>query len=123
MKNDQVKKASVDMKYFREAVGSDEKFKRDVFTIFRSNVDRNIRKMERAIEHGVNTVTNISWNMAAHSFKGSASSIGMFKLAEILEYAQKHPEETVEQKTEILNKVKEEVALILEFINQELLGE
>ena len=61
-----------------------------------------------------------SWYMASHAFKGAAASIGAFDLSKILEYAQKHPEENYEQKTELLKKIKDELALVIKFINEEM---
>jgi HPt (histidine-containing phosphotransfer) domain-containing protein len=59
--------------------------------------------------------------MASHAFKGASASIGAFDLSKILEHAQKHPEDNVEQKTETLNKIRDEFRLVLDFINEELL--
>ena len=40
----------------------------------------------------------------------------------LLEYAQKHPEDNIEQKNEILSKVKDELKLVLDFITKEIAG-
>lgn len=108
---------AVDNDFLRSIVENDREFEKELFVIFSENVHRNSAKMEEAIKNNDNN----SWYMAAHAFKGAAASIGAFDLSEILEYAQKHPEENAEQKTELMKKVREELRLILEFINEELL--
>ena len=108
---------AIDTEFLRSIIENDLEFEKELFVIFSENVHRNTVKMEEAIKSGDNN----SWYMAAHAFKGAAASIGAFDLSRILEYAQKNPEENSEQKTEILKKVREELQLVLEFINEELL--
>ncbi len=73
--------------------------------------------MEDAIKDGDNNF----WYMAAHAFKGASASIGAFDLSKVLEHAQRHPEDNIEQKSDILKKIRDEFQLVLEFINEELL--
>lgn len=108
---------AIDMEFLRSIIENDAEFEKELFVIFSENVHRNMAKMEDAIKSGDNN----SWYMASHAFKGAAASIGAFDLSKILEYAQKHPEETVEQKNEVIKKIREELQLVLKFINEELL--
>ncbi len=114
--NNEVRKP-IDVDFLRNVIGNDVEFEKELFGIFTDNSKRNIEKMEEAMK----TSNDNSWYMAAHAFKGAAASVGAFDLSKILEYAQKHPEENYEQKTELLNKIKEELATVLKFINEELL--
>ncbi|NBV07327.1 MAG: hypothetical protein EBS06_08885 [Proteobacteria bacterium] len=112
-----VKKA-IDVEFLRSIIENDVEFEKELFAIFTENANRNVEKMEDAIKSS----NDNSWYMASHAFKGASASIGAFDLSRILEYAQKHPEENYEQKTELLRKVKEELALVISFINEELLS-
>lgn len=110
-------KRSIDTGFLRAIIDNDKDFERELFNIFTENAHRNIIKMEQSMgESDYN-----SWYMAAHAFKGAAASIGAFELAKILEYAQKHPEESREQKEQLIAQVREEMNHVLDFINQELL--
>jgi HPt (histidine-containing phosphotransfer) domain-containing protein len=104
----------IDMEFLKTIIEDDEEFKKELFGIFTENSNRNIEKLEEAIKSN----NDNSWYMASHAFKGAASSIGAFSLANILEYAQKHPEENAEQKAQILAKIKKEMLLVLEFIQK-----
>jgi HPt (histidine-containing phosphotransfer) domain-containing protein len=110
-------KKAVDVEFLRSIIENDFEFEKELFTIFIDNANRNIEKMDHAIMHSGDN----SWYMAAHAFKGASSSIGAFELSKILEYAQKHPEENYEQKTELLKKIKQELQLVMDFISEELL--
>ncbi len=110
-------KKAVDTEFLRSIIENDIEFEKELFAIFSENAHRNMVKMQDAIKDGDNN----SWYMASHAFKGAAASIGAFELSKALEYAQKHPEDSSEQKTETLNKVREEFRLVLDFINEELL--
>lgn len=118
MKTDQTREPAIDLGFLKGIIGNDPQFEKELFTIFAQNVDYNLRKMESAIVNN----NNNSWYMAAHAFKGAAASIGAFVLAKMLEYAQKHPEEKAEEKTKLLQKVKEELDLVFEIIKDELMS-
>ena len=111
------RKRAIDTEFLRSVIDDDKEFEKELFAIFSENAHRNITKMEDAIKDGDNN----SWYMASHAFKGASASIGAFDLSKVLEYAQKHPEDNAEGKSEILKKVREEFALVLDFINEEIL--
>jgi HPt (histidine-containing phosphotransfer) domain-containing protein len=115
--NSTVKKA-IDVEFLRSIIEDDFEFEKELFEIFIENAHRNIEKMDDAIKSS----NDNSWYMASHAFKGAAASIGANDLSNILEYAQKHPEASVEQKNELLKKVNDELQLVIEFINKELLS-
>jgi HPt (histidine-containing phosphotransfer) domain-containing protein len=110
-------KKVIDIEFLRSIIEDDFEFEKELFAIFIENAHRNIEKMEEAIK----TSNDNFWYMASHAFKGASASIGAVELANVLEYAQKHPEETSEQKTALLQKVKSELQLVVEFINEELI--
>jgi HPt (histidine-containing phosphotransfer) domain-containing protein len=116
MENIQRKRA-IDTEFLRSIIENDKEFEKELFAIFSENATRNINKMEDAIRSGDGN----SWYMAAHAFKGASASIGAFDLSKILEYAQRHPEENFEQKSELLVKIREELGYVLKFINEDLL--
>lgn len=116
MENEKRKRA-IDTEFLRSIIENDVEFEKELFAIFSENAHRNMAKMEDAIKSNDNN----SWYMACHAFKGASASIGAFDLSKVLEYAQKHPEENAEQKTGVLNKVREEFRHVLDFINEELL--
>ena len=111
-------KKAVDVEFLRSIIENDVEFEKELFAIFTDNAHRNIEKMEDAIKSS----NDNSWYMASHAFKGAAASIGAFDLSKILEYAQKHPEENYEQKTELLRKIREELGAVIQFINQEMMN-
>jgi len=117
MENNQNRKKAIDTEFLRSIIENDIEFEKELFAIFSENAHRNITKMEDAIKSGDNN----SWYMASHAFKGASASIGAFDLSKVLEHAQKNPEENAEDKNEVLKKVREEFALVLDFINEELL--
>lgn len=106
----------IDVEFLRSVIENDVEFEKELFTIFADNAKRNAEKMEEAIKSS----NDNSWYMASHAFKGAAASVGAFDLSKILEYAQKHPEENYEQKTELLKKIKEELNLVTQFISEEI---
>lgn len=108
----------IDVEFLRSIIENDAEFEKELFAIFTDNAGRNIEKMEEAVKSS----NDNAWYMASHAFKGAAASVGAFDLSKILEYAQKHPEENYEQKTELLRKVKEELALVTKFINEEIVA-
>jgi len=110
------KKRAIDIEFLRSVIEDDREFEKELFAIFTENAQRNIVKMEEAI----NKSDNNAWYMASHAFKGAAASIGAFDLSKSLEYAQKHPEDNISEKTQILQKVRDEFRLVLDFINEEL---
>lgn len=107
---------AIDTEFLRSIIENDKEFEKELFDIFTENANRNIIKMETAIK---NADTN-SWYMASHAFKGAAASIGAFDLSKTLEYAQKHPEDSVALKEDTMKKVKDEFNLVLEFIAKEM---
>jgi HPt (histidine-containing phosphotransfer) domain-containing protein len=107
----------IDVEFLREIIDNDREFEKELLNIFLENAQRNMAKMEEALNAGDNN----SWYMAAHAFKGASASIGAFGLSQMLEYAQKHPEENVEQKSKILADVKNEFKAVHDFIKQELM--
>lgn len=113
--SDKIKRA-IDIEFLRSVIEDDREFEKELFAIFTENAQRNIVKMEEAIQK----VDNNSWYMASHAFKGAAASIGAFELSKSLEYAQRHPEDNMEEKVRILQKVRDEFRLVLDFINEEL---
>ncbi len=102
----------IDLDFLTSVIGDDEEFKKELFVIFEDNAQRNIEKMEDALS----TSNNNSWYMASHAFKGASASIGAMDLANLLEHAQKYPEETPEQKTELLNQIKSQLKAVIEFL-------
>lgn len=110
-------KKGIDTQFLRSIIDNDQDFQRELFNIFTENAHRNMIKMQESMGESDHN----SWYMAAHAFKGAAASIGAFQLAQILEYAQKHPEENRGQKEALLSQVREEMNLVLEYINQQLL--
>lgn len=107
---------AIDLEFLKSVIGDDSEFEKELFAIFVENAHGNVAKMEEAIASD----NGNSWYMASHAFKGASASIGAFDLSKILEYAQKHPEETADQKNELLKNVKNELQKVIEFINQEL---
>ena len=110
-------KVAVDREFLRGIIDNDKEFEKELFAIFSENAQRNIAKLEEAIQDN----NNNSWYMAAHAFKGAAASIGAFDLSKILEYAQKNPEDNADKKNQLLTQVRDEMVLVLDFINKELL--
>ncbi len=110
------KNGAIDIEFLRSVVGDDREFEKELFEIFTENAQRNIDKMEEALK---SSDTN-SWYMASHAFKGAAASIGAFDLSKALEYAQRHPEDVVEEKQKILAKIKAEFKLVVDFIGKEM---
>ncbi len=106
---------AIDVEFLRSIIENDFEFEKELFAIFTDNAQHNIEKMEDAIKKS----NDNSWYMASHAFKGASASIGAFDLSKILEYAQKHPDENYEQKTKLLNKIKDELSLVIKFINEE----
>lgn len=107
---------AIDVEFLRSVIDDDREFEKELLTIFLENANRNIVKMEDALK----AQDNNAWYMAAHAFKGAAASIGAFNLSQMLEYAQKHPEENDDQKGKIVSDVKREFDLVNEFISTEL---
>lgn len=111
------KGTAIDTKFLMEIVSGDKEFEKELFTIFVDNANRNFSKMEESIKNQDNN----AWYMAAHAFKGASASIGAFDLSKLLEHAQQFPEESFEEKKELMRKIREEFALVVDFIKQETL--
>lgn len=111
------RKKVIDTEYLKSIIENDYEFERELFKIFKENAERNIDKMEETMKNGQESI----WQMTAHAFKGSSASIGAFDLSKLLEYAQKHPEEAAEQKAVILKQIKDELKLVIEFIDAKTL--
>ena len=114
----EVKKEVIDLEFLRSVIENDREFEKELFAIFTENAHSNILRMTKAIEEPAKN----DWYMSAHAFKGAAASIGAFRLSEMLEYAQKHPDEEADKKKVILQKIKDEFVLVLEFIKGEMVG-
>ncbi|MBU6141421.1 MAG: hypothetical protein KGP29_07725 [Proteobacteria bacterium] len=112
-----MKNTSIDTKFLREIVSDDKEFEKELFSIFSENAHRNFIKMEESIKNQDNN----SWYMASHAFKGAAASIGAFGLSMLLEHAQQFPEESFEEKNELMKRIHAEFRLVLDFINEETL--
>jgi len=102
----------LDLEYLKSIIEDDKEFEQELFKIFIENSQRNIIKLEESIESNDKN----SWYMASHAFKGASASIGAFELAKILEYAQKNLEDSSENKKQLLDKIKEELELVKEFL-------
>lgn len=111
-------KSPVDEEFLAELVGDDPEFEKELFDIFLKSCDKNLSQMEQAIRSNEDN----TWYTSAHSLKGAASSIGAFDLSKLFEYGQKHPEESPEQKQELLKKIRAELALVSNFIKQKNKG-
>ena len=109
--------AAIDIEFLRSVVGDDREFEKELFEIFTENAARNIAKMEEAIRANDSN----AWYMASHAFKGASASVGAFDLSKALEYAQRHPEDTNEEKANIIEKVKVQYKLVVELIEKEIL--
>ncbi len=110
------KKRAIDLEFLRNVIENDREFEKELFAIFIENAKSNLVKMDEAIKNSDNN----AWYMASHAFKGAAASIGAFDLSKSLEYAQRHPEDSMEEKTQILQKIRDEFRLVIDFINEEL---
>ncbi len=111
MKNNDSKPA-LDLEFFREVVGDDKDFEKELFEIFLDNSKKNISLMEEAVQ----SEDGNAWYMASHAFKGSCASIGAFDLSKLLQEAQINNESDTVTKNNILKRVKEgfkEVELII----------
>jgi|APGre2960657444_1045066.scaffolds.fasta_scaffold377065_2 HPt (histidine-containing phosphotransfer) domain-containing protein len=102
----------LDLEYLKSIIDEDKEFEQELFKIFIENSQRNITKLEESIESNDKN----SWYMASHAFKGASASIGAFELAKILEYAQRNIEDSNENKKQLLDKIKEELELVKEFL-------
>ncbi len=107
-------KQAIDIDFLSSIVDGDKNFEQELFDIFIDNAKRNIQKMTEA-----NLASdNNSWYMASHAFKGASASIGAFDLANILERAQKNPEENSVKKSELLEMINAEFQLVLQSMNE-----
>jgi HPt (histidine-containing phosphotransfer) domain-containing protein len=79
----------IDVEFLRSIIDNDREFEKELLTIFLENANRNMVKMEEAVNSGDNN----AWYMSSHAFKGASASIGAFRLSQMLEYAQKHPDD------------------------------
>jgi HPt (histidine-containing phosphotransfer) domain-containing protein len=111
-----MKNNSIDTDFLRDIIDNDFEFKKELFTIFIENAKKNITKLEEALKNQDNNL----WYVSAHAFKGASASIGAFPLSKNLEYAQKHPEESIEEKQKTLEKIKAELNLVFDFIDSEI---
>lgn len=106
----------IDISFLRQVTGSDTEFEKELFTIFLESSRSNLEKMEKSIVDK----DDASWHLAAHSFKGSSASIGAFDLSKILELAQYHSKGMFEEKAILLEKIKVEFNLVIDFINKQI---
>lgn len=115
-KASQVDNQAIDIEFLRGIIENDKEFEKELFEIFVENAKKNIEKLEEAIVAS----DNDSWYMASHAFKGAATSVGAFDLAETLETAQQSPDENGSIKKEILKNIKDDFELVLNFINRNI---
>ncbi len=114
--NIESKEPAIDLEFLRGIIDNDKQFEKELFEIFVDTAKRNIEKLEDSIESGDSN----SWYMASHAFKGAATSVGAFTLAEILEKAQQSPEENRTVKKNVLAKIKTDFDEVLDFIKNNL---
>ncbi len=103
---------TIDLEFLSGIIENDKEFEKELFEIFIENAKKNIDKLESATDIG----NDSDWYMASHAFKGAATSIGAFNLAETLEEAQQSPGKSVAIKKAILVKIKDEFDKVLLFI-------
>lgn len=115
-KTSQIENQAIDLEFLRGIIENDKEFERELFEIFVENAKKNIEKLEEAIVAS----DNDSWYMAAHAFKGAATSVGAFNLAESLETAQQSPDESTAIKKNILKNIKDDFELVLNFIHKNI---
>lgn len=106
----------VDVEFLSGMTGGDMVFIKELLDIFLNSSKSNIEKMEKAM----NEKDDGTWYSAAHSFKGASATIGSFALARVLEYAQSHPKEKLENKVKILNEIKVEFEKVVQAIKKEI---
>ena len=97
-------RAKLDYEFLESIVDGDAQFIKDLYSIFMESSKSNIDKLEKALESGD---VNI-WYASSHAFKGAASSIGAFDLANTLEESQKNPNYEKEKKQILLEKIKKQ---------------
>ena len=107
---------AIDLEFLRGIIDNDKEFEKELFEIFVDNAKKNINKLVEAISADDNN----AWYMASHAFKGAATSVGAFNLAEILENAQQSPEENSSAKRKILEKIKDDFDDVLGFIKNNI---
>jgi HPt (histidine-containing phosphotransfer) domain-containing protein len=103
-----------DLEYLKSIIDDDQEFKKELFEIFFDNAQKNILKLQEAID---NKDKNL-WYMKSHAFKGASASIGAFELAKILDHAQKNFEDSDQNKSIILDKIQEELTNVKEFYKE-----
>lgn len=104
----------IDLEYLKGIIDGDKEFEKELKEVFFDNAQKNISSLQEAIDKKDNNM----WYMSAHAFKGASGSIGAFDLAKVLEFAQRNFEDTSENKTQILNKVKSEFALVKQLLEK-----
>jgi HPt (histidine-containing phosphotransfer) domain-containing protein len=110
-------KKAVDIDFLKSITGDDVSFEKELFILFLDSAKNNILKMEKALAEADNN----GWYMASHALKGASASIGAFKLSAALEYAQTHPKDDDKDKVRVLTNIKDELAKVSYFINEEFL--
>lgn len=117
--NQTTSSAPIDLEFLMGIVENDKEFKKELLEIFSESAKLNLNKLKDAIS----TNDNNSWYMAAHAFKGAATSIGAFDLSQKLEHAQKHPEENSDHKKRTVDTIEMNLKLVLDFINNNILAD
>lgn len=118
IKVDENLKDPVDLEFLRNITDHDEEFEKDLLKIFIESSKNDIKKMEESLGDPQSN----DWYLSAHSFKGSAASIGAFPLAKVLEYAQFHKDVSDAEKIETLKEIKEKLVVVTEFLTKEFFG-
>ena len=102
----------IDINYLNELTTGDLKIERELMQLF---VDRSIEKIDKmtvALENDDNEM----WNEASHALKGAAGAIGAWDFMRLAESAQKVKNDTKSKKSKILDKIKIDNDLVLNFI-------
>jgi HPt (histidine-containing phosphotransfer) domain-containing protein len=107
--------AKLDIEFLRQVTVGDIEFEKELFLIFLESSKNNLDRMEKSITDKNDTL----WHLAAHSFKGASASIGAFDLSKTLEAAQYHPKGFFEEKTLLLEKIRTEFDLVVDFIDKQ----
>lgn len=104
-------KSPIDQNFLSEVSGGDLSIEKEIFDTFFESCNKLLTQMEQAMKSGDAN----DWHLCAHSLKGASGSVGAFDLSNLFGYAQEHPKETLEQKQEVLKKIKAELGLVTEF--------
>lgn len=93
----------IDMPFYEEMTTGNIDFQQELFGLFLDNARANVRGLTEAFK----TRDNDKWGFFAHNFKGSAATIGAFKLSGDLEYAECNKNNSFEKKAELFQAIME----------------